>query len=552
LKPPRLRGRALTAARAAAENGATAALLRDVLKKSLGMDKVASLPAQVRGELPLDAVPVRARPPRAMPPSDLPAPRAKGWPHASDAYRVSYESQKVSPDSVAERSLAAVKALAHNRVLNILAAEDPARTRREAAAATERYRDKRAIGPLDGVPFLLKDELHIGGLPTRIGSRCEPEEPREHDATIVRRLKNAGAVFIAKTVMTEWGMSPLGQNTHFKMPHNAHHAERLPGGSSTGSAVGVALGIAPFAIGTDGGGSIRVPAALNGLFGLKPTFYRVSRNGDGLLGSVGHIGPIASNATDLARFLDAVASEPDPHDPDTSAAAPPPAGGFGARIGAGVRGMRIGVPQAEWAEADETVARRGRDALAALQKEGAELVDVSIPLAAVAAPIGYITIGCESFAGQMDHWNERRDLIADDLRLSYAVLSGLAASEFLDAQRLRAALRLEVARVLRDVDVIALPTTMTPAPELPVADRGQAFADTAAIDAMCRFVFLGNLTGLPAGTAPVGVDQDGLPVGLQIVGDAWAEDVVIGVLAHLERMEVASVPRPKASYDLLG
>jgi aspartyl-tRNA(Asn)/glutamyl-tRNA(Gln) amidotransferase subunit A len=175
-----------------------------------------------------------------------------------------------------------------------------------------------------------------------------------------------------------------------------------------------------------------------------------------------------------------------------------------------------------------------------------------MPLANVAAPIGYLTIGSEILAAHWQDFVHRRELMGEDLRLSLAVLSSISAHEFLDAQRLRTALRLESAKLLEDVDVIALPTTATTAPALPVAQRGRAFSDPEAIDAMCRFNFLGNLTGLPAGTAPVGQDVDGLPIGLQIIGDAWDEAIVIGVLGHLERLEVARVPRPKAALDLLS
>ncbi len=132
------------------------------------------------------------------------------------------------------------------------------------------------------------------------------------------------------------------------------------------------------------------------------------------------------------------------------------------------------------------------------------------------------------------------------------MLEGFTASEFLDAQRLRAALRLELARALCDVDVIALPTTQTTAPALPDVDRFGAFSDPPAIDAMCRFCFLGNLTGLPAATAPVGEDSDGLPIGLQFLGDAWHEAELLGVLAHLERIGASTVKRSRWAVDLLG
>ncbi|MBL9023194.1 MAG: amidase [Myxococcales bacterium] len=551
MRPPRLRGRALVAARTAAETPATAALLAGVLKKSLGLEKLGALSAEVRGALPVDMLVLRAKRERALPADDLPVAKHKVWPRTAASLAESLASSSVLAETLAARAHQAAKTLADNRVMNVLVCDDPERTRREAAESAARFKSGRPIGPLDGIPYLVKDELDVAGLPTRCGSLCESTEPRPADATVVARLRAAGAVFVGKTVMTEWGMSPLGQNPHFKMPHNAHHAERLPGGSSSGSAVGVALGVTPLAIGTDGGGSVRIPASLNGVFGIKPTSGRVSRAGDPSESTVVHVGPIAASPHDLALFLDAVASAPDARDPLTAHAEPPPPGGFGSRLRAGVKKLRIGVPESEWADAAPGVAHAGQQALAALEKEGAELVPVAMPVAKVAAPIGYLTIGCEALACHRGDWESRRHLFGDDLRLSFAVLDGISASDFLDAQRLRAALRREAASVLSGVDLIALPTTQTAAPELAVTDRGQAFADTAAIDAMCRFSFLGNLTGLPAGTAPVGLD-DGLPVGLQLVGDAWDEAIVLGALAHLERIEIARVVRPKAALDLLG
>lgn len=552
MKPPRLRGRALGAARAAAEHPATAALLGDVLKQSLGLDKLGRLPDSARLAVPVDTTPLCARPGRELPREDLGTPTRPGWPRSSSELARALDEQTVDASSLVDRALRALEALSQGRVHNVLVCDDRARSRREAGESSGRRREGRSLGGLDGIPFLVKDELDVAGLPTRCGSPCEPTSAKLEDATIVTRLGARGAAFVGKTVMTEWGMSPLGQNPHFPMPTNAHHAERAPGGSSSGSAVAVALGVVPFAIGTDGGGSVRIPAALNGVFSLKPTFGRVSRATGGLSGTVGHAGPIASSAEDLAVFLDAVSSVPDPREALTLAAHPPRAGGFGARVGAGVRGLSIGVPETEWRDASDAVARGGRAALAQLEREGAKLVPVAMPLAGVAAPVGYLTIGCESFASQIHHWRARRHLMGEDLRLSFAVLGGIEASEFLDAQRVRTAIRAEAARVLGEVDVIAIPTTATTAPKISKRERGQAFADTAAIDAMCRFAFLGNLTGLPAGTAPVGTDRDGLPIGLQIVGDAWAEDVVIGVLAHLERIGVARVARPKGAIDLLA
>jgi aspartyl-tRNA(Asn)/glutamyl-tRNA(Gln) amidotransferase subunit A len=550
VKPPRLRGRALQLARVAAESGST--LVSNALKASLGIDKIKALPADVRGDVPMSARPVRAKAePRALDDQALGPITEHAFPPGARAFCRAYLEERSSPVAVAERALAALEKLSRGRDLNVLTVDTRAIALADARASTERYRQAKPKGPLDGVPFLVKDEFDVEGTATTLGSACESTAPKSADATPVARLRSAGAICLGKTVLTEWGMSPLGQNPHQTMPHNAHHRNRVPGGSSTGSAVGVALGLAAIALGGDGGGSIRVPSSLNGVFGIKPTFGRVSRAGDGFKGTVAHAGPIGASVTDLAVALDLTASEPDPLDELTAWAPPPPKGGFGARIGAGVKGLRIAVAETEWEDAAPDVAKAGKQALAELERAGAILVPTAMPLAKVAAPIGYFSISCESLAAVRDKVDRFRSKLADDLRVSYAVADGITAAEFLDAQRLRTALREELAKILRSVDVVALPTTATTAPILEDVDRFSTFSDPTALDAMCRFSFLGNLTGLPAATAPVGADLDGLPIGLQILGDAWDEHIVLGVLAQLERSGVAVPRRSPFALDLL-
>jgi aspartyl-tRNA(Asn)/glutamyl-tRNA(Gln) amidotransferase subunit A len=458
-----------------------------------------------------------------------------------------------TPRKVAERALREVERLGLLRPsMNIVAAQDREATLRDADASGERWAAGSPKSPLDGVPFLVKDEFDVAGLPTTLGVRCQPQPAAERDATVVERLRAAGAIVICKTVLTEWGMSPIGNNVNFPMPHNAHDAMKAPGGSSTGSAVGVALGVAPLAVGGDGGGSIRIPASLNGVFGIKPTFGRVSRTGDGFKGSVAHAGPIACSTADLASFLDLAASAPDHADSLTSWAPPPPEGGFSGLLGAGVRGLRIGVDEGEWRDTSEPVATVCREALRALEREGAVLVDISLPIAHHAHRIGMLTIGPESLAAHRREWIDQREVLGDDLRLIFAVLSGMTALEQLDAQRLRAGLRRELCEALGGVDVIALPTTAITAPRYVEDDEKVPFSDPASLEGLIRFTFLCNLTCNPACTAPVGLDGGALPIGLQIVGDAWDEAMVLAVLAHLERIGVAAVRRPPGAIDLLG
>jgi aspartyl-tRNA(Asn)/glutamyl-tRNA(Gln) amidotransferase subunit A len=208
-----------------------------------------------------------------------------------------------------------------------------------------------------------------------------------------------------------------------------------------------------------------------------------------------------------------------------------------------VKGLRIGVVESEWADASPAVARAGREALRALEKEGAVLVELRMELARWAAPAGYLAIGMESRASH-------RQLLAEgatftrDLSISYAVLGQMSGAEYLESQRVRAGLRVEVARALGDVDLLGLPAAAATAARVTDAEFEGGFLDARALDGLCRFMFLANLTGLPASSAPVGLDEGRLPIGLQLVGDAWDEATVLAACAHLERIGVAKVERP--------
>jgi len=552
LKTPRLSGPTLAAVRRIAETPGADTALRAFLKSTLGIDRLADLPERLRGPLPMQSRPVQGRPARIRPNAGLPLPEAGKWPRTVNSYASAYRSGAANPRDIADRVLTHLDELSARRpCMNVLAAKDPPMTLRDAAASAERFAQNRPLGPLDGVPFLVKDQCDVEGLPTRDGSICEPDVPVECDSTIVARLRQAGAVFSGKTVLTIWGMSPMGNSTDYALPHNVHDSSRAAGGSSTGSAVGVALGVAPIAIGTDGGGSIRIPASLNGIFGIKPTFGRVPRSPNSS-SSVAHTGPIAATTADLATFLDVVASEPDPLDPMTSWAPPLPEGGFGAYLGSGVRGLRIGIDELELRQAEPEIVRAVEKTIRLLEKEGAELVRIEIPMARNAAAIGYLTISPEVVAAQREILRNRRTELPDDLRLMFAIVEGFSCGEYLDAQRLRSGLRRSMAEVFQEVDVIALPTTAITAPRYTEAEERMPISDPAVIDGLCRFNFLGNLTGLPAGTAPIGVDSKGLPIGLQIVGDAWDEPTVLSVLAHLERIGAARVTRPPGAFDLLA
>jgi aspartyl-tRNA(Asn)/glutamyl-tRNA(Gln) amidotransferase subunit A len=289
------------------------------------------------------------------------------------------------------------------------------------------------------------------------------------------------------------------------------------------------------------------------VFGIKPTFLRISRTGNLFQGTVGHTGPIGASTEDLVSFLGVVATDRDVNDPIQSYA-PDGAEVFDAwrrSLGRGVRGCRIGVPSREWRDADPAIAMRGMDALSALEREGARLVEIDIPLAEHSSAIGVLTIGPECSGSMTDDLAQYGDQMSDDFVLTLHLLSHMSANEFVMAQRARAALRKSAAQVLRTVDLFALPSVAGHAPMYPLSEDGVAVSDPEVQIKLLRYSFLANLTVLPACSVPVGRDGNH-PIGLQLVADAWDEASVFSVMAHLERMGVIELAQPVGRFDLLG
>ena len=548
-RSPRLSGLPLRSAARIVRSRFGAVTLPRLLRAELKINELAALPDEARAALPLHNEPVQGRPPRTGDDASLGAPDAP-WSGSSASYADAFASGSTTPTAITERALSLARELASRTPTMApiyMYADDVARE--EAAASTERHRAGKAKGPLDGVPCVIKEEMAIRGFPWGFGTHFYDGTKATKDATVVARLREAGAIIVGMTAMTEFGMTPTGINPKRPMPRNPHATDCVAGGSSTGTGVSVATGLVPFGLGADGGGSIRIPASITGIFGIKPTWGRLSRE-SASGGSVAHLGPLASSTLDLARSLE-VTSGRDPGDDETRWAPPLVAGQFTRAIGRGVRGLRIGIEDSEWKDADDVVARAGREALRALEGEGAVLVPVKLPMARFAAAIGYVSISVEARAILSKEWRDHAGEMTHDLQVTFATLDTLTAPELLDAQRLRAGLRREVATLFRDVDLLALPTTRSTAPRVTDAEFAGGMLDAQVIEGLCRYAFIGNLTGLPAGSAPVGMDADLRPIGLQLIGDAWDEATVLAALAHLERVGAAKVVRPKVSVDML-
>ena len=494
---------------------------------------------------PLDPAPfpIPGRPPHQWHDAELGVPEVTGGRQSGAQMRAAFAGG-ASPESVLDRILSEHKSLGvRSPFLEI----DEDRSRAQAKASAARYKSGTALGPLDGIPVPIKDQFDLKGVPTR-GGAAYREELVTEDSWVVKQLDRAGSVIVGKTHAVEWGLNPVGIMEHFVGPRNPYNPERAPGGSSTGSGVAVSLGLCPSAVGSDGGGSIRIPAALTGVFGIKPSFVRVGRTGDCWSGgTVGHTGPIAQTVEDLVDQLEALTGV----DPDDLVTRFAPDGhqnlGWRKALGRGVRGCRIGVMREDMKDADPAIVQAVLTALSALEAEGAVIVDVEIPTVGLVNAIGAIAIASDTAANLANDLKRFGPQFGHELAIVLRMMSLVPASDYLLAGRLRADLRRNVATAFCDVDLLAMPTTATVAPPYAQSDDKTAILAPAGTAAMTRFNFLGNLMGLPAGTVPVAM-HDGLPVGLQLIGDAWDEASVFAAMAHCERIGLHDAVKRPAGF----
>ncbi|WMC90096.1 amidase [Streptomyces rochei] len=402
------------------------------------------------------------------------------------------------------------------------------RARRSALAAERDVAHGRLRGPLHGVPMGLKDLIDVAGTATTASSRVRAGHRAPADSTVAARLTAAGAVLAGKTHTHEFAYGLTTPQTR-----NAHDRGRVAGGSSGGSAVAVAAGAATFALGTDTGGSIRVPAALNGVVGLKPTYGLVPRHGvTSLSWSLDHVGPITRTVEDAATVLAALVG----HDPRDPASRPAPAPGHRpATDPDDLSGLRVGVPTTYYFDhVDPEVADAVRRAVDRLALRGARLVDVEIPMARYVQAVQWGLMVPEATAYHERTLRTAAGMYEDDVRVLLEAGELMSAGDHLRAQRARTLMRREWARMLRQVDVVVAPTV--PLTAVPAGQTSVSWPDgtvESVSDAYVRLSAPANITGVPALTVPAGTDRAGLPIGLQVLGRPFDEATVVRVgLAH--------------------
>ncbi len=430
------------------------------------------------------------------------------------------QTGEVSPVELAEASLTAIDRA--NPVLNAFRTTTPERALKQARAAEAEIRSGAYRGPLHGIPIAVKDLMDMRGETTPAGSKVLADVVAGEDSEVVRLLDEAGAVIVGKTSMPEFAFSPASNNSHYGPVPNPWDHSRDSGGSSSGSGAAVAAGLVLGATGSDTGGSIRMPATLCGIAGIKPTFGRVSGRGAATLSwSLDHMGPMTRTVEDAAIMLKIMAGV-DPGDPRTRRV---PVDDYPATVEQGVAGLRVGVLT------DDGLGPLGTPAVleglragaSALEEARAQLVEIAAPeLSDLSALYGTILV-LEAAAAYEHFLAHRLDDLGDFARDRMLVAYAYSPLTFVRAQQARTILRERIAERLRGVDLLALPGMPHEAPPLGV------------VQSNTRFTGAFNALGWPAMVVPVGLGEGGLPVAIQLVARPWMEALVFRAARVIER-----------------
>jgi aspartyl-tRNA(Asn)/glutamyl-tRNA(Gln) amidotransferase subunit A len=430
------------------------------------------------------------------------------------------ERKEVSPVELVDVCLERIAAT--NDVLHAYITVYADEARAVAKAAEAMIQAGHRLGPLHGIPIALKDNVALEGLPTTAGSKVLADWIPEEDATVAARLKGAGAVIVGKTNMHEFAWGGTTANPHYGFCRNPWNPERFPAGSSGGSGAAVAARTCFGALGTDTGGSIRLPSAVNGVVGIRPTIGRVSNFGViPLAWSMDTVGPMTRTVEDCAVMFNAIAG----HDPRDEASAAVPVVDYTTDLRRGVQGLRIGiVPGYFFHHLQPAVHDAVRGALDVFGELGASVVDVEIEHIHGNISAQLTVESCEPSTYHQRWLRERPEDYGEDVRLLLELGELHLATHYLQAQRYRALLRRQFLDAFKSVDVFVCPTlpfTATPVGATTVVIEGGIEEDM--LSAIMQFTGVPSLTGLPSLAVPCGFDPDGLPIGMQIIGRPFDE-----------------------------
>ncbi len=433
------------------------------------------------------------------------------------------QAGKISPVELTSETLGRIRK--HNPALNAYITVTEQQALEQARQAEREIRTGHYRGPLHGIPYAAKDLFYTKGVVTTVGSKIFRDFVPDYDAAVIERLRDAGAILVGKTGMHEWAYGVTNNNPHFGAVHNPWGLDRIPGGSSGGSAVALAADLCAFSLGSDTGGSVRIPASFCGIVGLKPTFGRISRYGVFPLGhTLDHVGHFAWSVADVATIFEVLAG-PDPRDDSSANEAPP-------RIqlpaDPKLKGVRVGVPRNFFfdrlqPEVDQAV----RGAIQTLRGLGAEIQEIEIPGVEEFILLGRIILLAEATALHRSRLKTRRADFGPDVLALLDQGQFVLATDYLDAQRRRRQWIETLNRLFDQVQVIVTPATPVAAPKIGQTTMEIAGRQEDVRLSSTRFVRTLNLAGVPALSVPCGFDGQGLPIGLQIFGRSFDEANVL-------------------------
>lgn len=457
-------------------------------------------------------------------------------------YAQAYRKGQLTPTQMADRLVAQIEASNQGKApLHAIIATMDQDIRRQARESEQRLKAGKALSVLDGVPVAVKDELDAVPYTTTAGTIIYGQDgSAAQDATVVSRLRAAGAIIIGKANMHEIGIGITGANIHYGHCRNPYDLDRYSGGSSSGSAAAIAAGLCPLALGADGGGSIRVPAALCGVVGLKPTYSRVSKNGAFPLGwSVGHIGPMGATVDDVALGYATMAG---PDVLDASSLQQPPVH-LSDYLKSNLKGLKLGVFSPWFSHAVPEIVRHCQLAVEQLKALGATVTEIEIDELELQRVAHAIVISTEMLCSMQPEYDADASRFAGDSRFALSIGRCFSSTDYIRAQRMRTRAIQLYEQLFQKVDVIVTPSTGILAPPILAKNDDRCEASLTTLTDLMRFAFVGNLTGLPALTVPVTPSEEGLPVGLQLMGAPWQEHTLLRVGRALEQTIRRSAPK---------
>ncbi|OIT26725.1 PREDICTED: fatty acid amide hydrolase-like [Nicotiana attenuata] len=472
-------------------------------------------------------------------------------------YAYAYRSKFTTPSMVAERFISAIEEFNNKKPpAPLLISFDPDEVRKQAAASTQRFEQGNPLSILDGIFMAIKDDIDCYPHPSK-GATTWMHEVREvkKDAVSVSRLRSCGAILVGKANMHELGMGTTGNNANYGTTRNPHDPDRYTGGSSSGPAAIVASGLCSAALGTDGGGSIRIPSSLCGVVGLKSTYGRIDMEGSLCgAGTVEVIGPITATVEDTILVYAAIlGSSPVyrislrpnlPCVPDLSSQ----------QSSQSLESLRLG-KYTEWFNDvfSVDISDKCENVLSRLsEKHGCKTVEIVIPELHEMRTAHIVSIGSECLCSMNpDCEDGKGPRLTYDTRTNLALFRSFTAADYVAAQRLRRRIMYFHLEIFKKVDIIVTPTTGMTAPRIPPSALNVGETDLQVSGNLMRFIIAANLLGLPAVSVPVGYDKQGLPIGIQLIGRPWCEASILRLAAAIEETCAEPKKKPLQFHDIL-